>query len=176
MLELRHEYSTSDTTIQRALSILEMKGVVDKRHGSGCYVSEPADANGVEFVKMLGCISSFQDTVVMMRSYDGIERVCSKRGYRMVVANTRDDYETEQIQVKRMIDMGCQAIILYPVPRTQNQLRHDYLKSDYRDFPIVLLDTGHSEQERPMVVFDRYRAGYDMTRFLIEEGHRRMLS
>ncbi len=171
ILELKREYCTSDTTIQRALTILELRGVVDKRHGSGCYVSEADNAEAApKLAKMIGYVLSFQD----IGSSETIERVCSKHDYSLVVAYTQDDYDTEQAQVKRLIGIGCKAIIVYPAPRTQKQLRQDYLKSEHRDFPIVLLDTGYPEQQRPMVVFDNYLAGYHMTRFLISEGHRRI--
>jgi DNA-binding GntR family transcriptional regulator len=38
--ELKDIYHTSDTTIQHALGILELWGVITKRHGSGSYIAD----------------------------------------------------------------------------------------------------------------------------------------
>jgi DNA-binding LacI/PurR family transcriptional regulator len=70
--------------------------------------------------------------------------------------------------------MGCKAIVLYPVPRTPEQFRKDYLKTEFKDFPIILLDNAFPEQGRSQVVFDNYRAGYNMTELLLKEGHKRI--
>ncbi len=172
--ELKDIYGTSDTTIQHALNILELWGIVKKRHGSGSFIAETGNVQNGMKSKIIGCISSFGDNDIAIHIYEGIERVCRRTGYHMVVANTRDDYAAEQEQVKRMVEMGCQAIVLYPVPRTAEQLRSDYLKSSYKDTPIILIDNAYPEQGRSQVVFDNYQAGHDMTELLIKEGHKRI--
>ncbi|MCE5198894.1 MAG: GntR family transcriptional regulator [Armatimonadota bacterium] len=172
--ELKEIYKTSDTTVQHALNILEMWGIVKKRHGSGSYISEPDSVHSAPRTKMIGCISSFGDNDIAIHIYEGIEDVCRKNGYHMIVASTQDDYDAEQEQIKRMVDMGCQAVVLYPVPRTAEQLRNDYLKTSFRDFTIVLIDNAYPEHRISQVVFDNRQAGRDMTEMLIKEGHRRI--
>lgn len=172
--ELRDIYRTSDTTIQSALSLLELWGAVKKRHGSGTFVTERSESTINPRSKLIGCISSFSDTDISIRIYDGIETVARKRGYHMLIANTRDDYKAEHEQVKRMVDIGCEAIVLYPVPRNQEQFESDYLKTSFKNFPIVLVDNAFPEQRRSQVIFDNYQAGYDMTQLLLREGHKRI--
>lgn len=171
--ELKDIYKTSDTTVQHALNILELWGIVRKRHGSGSYLSEPDSVPNNPRTRMIGCISSFDNDIVI-HIYEGIEKVCRKRGFHMIVASTQDDYYAEQEQVKRMVDMGCQAIVLYPVPRTAEQLANDYLKTEFKDFPIVLIDNAYPEQGISQVVFDNRQAGYDMTEMLIKDRHKRI--
>ncbi|MCE5198897.1 MAG: GntR family transcriptional regulator [Armatimonadota bacterium] len=172
--ELKDIYKTSDTTVQHALNILELWGLVRKRHGSGSYLCEPNSMQNGQRAKMIGCISSFADNDIAVRMYVGIEKVCRKNAYCMIVANTQDNYESEREQVKRMVDMGCQAIVLYPVPRTAEQLRNDYLRNSFKDFPIVLIDNAFPEQGVSQVVFDNRLAGRDMAEMLIKEGHKRI--
>ena len=39
-LELAKEYHVGRSTIRETLNILQQKGIIDKRHGSGTYVKE----------------------------------------------------------------------------------------------------------------------------------------
>ena len=92
----------------------------------------------------------------------------------MLVATTNDDYDLEMESVSKQIDMGCDAVVVYPAPRTQEQMSSDYLKTSFKDIPIVLLDNAFPEQGRSHVIFDNYSAGYGMTEMLIKEGHKRI--
>ena len=93
----------------------------------------------------------------------------------VLVANSNNDYETERKCVQRLIDDGCQALVVYPVVRNAETFRSDYLKTEHTDFPIVLVDIAYPEQARPQVVFNNYQAGFDMTQMLISEGHSRII-
>ena len=172
--ELKDIYGTSDTTIQRSLSILELWGAIIRRPGSGCYVSDAQEVYLKPSLKILGCVASCTDTEPAFHVFSGIETVCRQRGYQMLVATTNDDYKMEMESVGKQIDMGCDAIVVYPAPRTQEQMSSDYLKTSFKDFPIVLLDNAFPEQGRSHVIFDNYSAGYGMTEMLIKEGHRRI--
>jgi DNA-binding LacI/PurR family transcriptional regulator len=104
----------------------------------------------------------------------GVEKTCRKHGYHMVMASTDNDYEAERDQIRRMSEAGCAAVVLTPTPRTRKQLQTDYLRSEFLDLPIVLLDAAYPEQKRSQVVFDNYSAGYEMTKLLLREGHKRI--
>ena len=172
--ELKDIYGTSDTTIQRSLSILELWGVIIRRPGSGCYVSDIREVYLKPSLKILGCVVSCTDTETGFHMFSGIETACRQRGYQMLVATTNDDYNMEMESVSKQIDMGCDAIVICPALRTQEQMASDYLKTSFKNFPIVLLDNGFPEQNRSHVIFDNYSAGYGMTEMLIKEGHKRI--
>jgi DNA-binding LacI/PurR family transcriptional regulator len=63
---------------------------------------------------------------------------------------------------------------VWPVTRRKQELNNDYLNREFKDVPIVLFDIAYPEQKRSQVVFDNYRAAFQMTEFLINEGHRRI--
>lgn len=172
--ELKDIYDTSDTTIQRSLGILELWGVIIRRPGSGCYVSDIREVSLKPSLKILGCVISCTDTETGFHIFSGIETACRQRGYQMLIATTNDDYDMEMESVSKQINMGCNAIVICPAPRTQEQMASDYLKTSFKDFPIVLLDNGFPEQSRSHVIFDNYSAGYKMTEMLIKEGHKRI--
>jgi len=172
--ELEHLYDASRATIVHALSLLEQQGWVEKRHGSGCYVKQPETSRTPFSQNLIGFIARNTNTEVILRVYAGIERVARIHKMHVLVASSDDSCEFEREQIARLIRAGCSAIVLFPVTRTERQLREDYLKKEFLDFPIVLVDIAYPEQKRPQVVFDNYLLGYEMTEMLLHEGHRRI--
>jgi DNA-binding LacI/PurR family transcriptional regulator len=174
--DLTRMYGVSISTIANALSLLEREGVVQKRHGSGCYVTDPADraTDGVSRPKLLGCVMRNAAAESVVRITAGIQHVAHKHGFHLLTASTDDDYDGEREQLSRMRDAGCQAIVLLPAIRTQGQLLKDYLTTEFREVPIVLVDIAYAEQQRSSVIFDNYRAGYAITEHLVGQGHRRI--
>lgn len=173
--ELEKVYGASRSTVVQALSILELRGLVDKRHGSGCYLTEGSAKADSESVRLIGFVSSGTSDELSLRVADGIQRVCLRSGYHMLFSSIGHDYDEERRQVERMRESGCDAIVIKPIERTREQLESDYLNNEHLDFPIVLVDMAHPSHKRSQVVFDNYQAGFDMTNMLIHEGHRRIV-
>lgn len=172
--ELEKVYKASRSTVVQALSILELRGLVDKRHGSGCYLVETLPEAESEPTRLIGFVSSGTSDELSLRVAEGIQKVCQRNGYHMLFACIGHNYDEERRQVERMRESGCDAIIVKPIERTREQLSNDYLNNEHQDFPIVLVDMAHPSHERSQVVFDNYQAGFDMTNMLIGEGHRRI--
>lgn len=178
--ELEAHYAVSRTTVVHALAILEQQGRLVKRQGSGCYVSEPIvpPAGGLsaesDSPRLVAFIADYAETELMLHVHEGIDRACHTGGYHVLAANSQGDLVKEQQQVRRAVQAGCLAVVLVPVTRTRSQLRADYLLTEFTDLPIVLVDIAYPEQRRSQVVFDNYHAGYDLTRLLLREGHRRI--
>jgi GntR family transcriptional regulator of arabinose operon len=172
--ELERRYGASRATIVHALSILEQQGWIEKRQGSGCYLKRLEPSATKLSRNLIGFIARNTNTEVILRVYAGIERVARVHNMHVLVASSDDSYDFEREQIARLIRAGCSAIVLFPVTRTERQLREDYLKKEFMDFPIVLVDIAYPEQKRPQVVFDNYLLGYEMTEMLLHEGHRRI--
>lgn len=170
--DLEKQYSpVSRNTVVHALGMLENEGWVEKRQGLGCYVTNKTEP---ERPNLIGFVTASTESDVVLRIYDGIQSVCNCHDMHVLMASVDNDYDTERKQVQKLIDAGCQALVMYPVTRTAEQLKTDYLNSEHKDFPIVLVDIAYIEQARPVVVFDNYQAGFDMTQMLLEEGHKRI--
>lgn len=172
VVELQGRYRTSSNTIVQALGVLEARGLLRKRRGSGCFVSERAEEQATP-ASLAFIHPAAAGAELLMRALQGVQRVCARAGCQLVLGGFHG-YEQERAEVQRVVDAGCRAVVLYPATRTRDQLASDYLARELADAPIVLLDIAHPDQRRPQVVFDNYRAGYDMTRLLITRGHRRI--
>ncbi len=175
--DLQKRYQVSSGTILSAIAILEAQGIIVSRHGSGCYVAETSEGvhdNGNGCTKLIGLVCNIPQAEINERLHSGADSAGSRAGYSIIVASTNFSYEQEQAQVKRLVDAGCEGIVLYPVVRTKEQAKSDYLNSEYQDFPIVLIDLALPTHKRCQVLFDNYRAGLDMTDFLMDRGHERI--
>lgn len=170
---LEKQYGVSRNTVLQALSLLEQQGYLYRRHGAGVFVAGQSPVPQRE-ASLLGFVGPNVHADLMLRVYEGIERFARSHQMHVVVGSTSNDYDVERWQVARMVELGCRAIVLFPCTRTESQLHRDYLKSEFLDTPIVLVDTAYPEQGRPQVVFDNYHAGYEMTQLLLHEGHRRI--
>lgn len=171
--ELEVRYGVSRTTLSHALGLLAAQGHVVRRAGSGCYVAENAGKAAPGSPPLLGYVAPSQNWELFTAVYEGIQRVCVKRGRHLMVANAEYSYDSEREQVARMIAAGCEALVIVPASRTEEQLANDYLRREFLDFPIVLVDIASQEhQRRPCVLFDNYRLGCEYTERLLAEGHR----
>lgn len=170
--QLRKMLGVSRPTIAKALTLLAAEGLIESRQGSGIYLRSVPLAS--TRTRLLGFIAPRAHASLVLRTYYGIERRARQRGYQLLMASSEDDVRHEEELVEQHLQAGAQGIILYPVTRWRHQLPTDYLRHRWREVPIVIFDIGYEEWERPMVLFDNFRLGYEMTQALLAHGHRRI--
>ncbi|NSW78943.1 MAG: substrate-binding domain-containing protein [Chthonomonadetes bacterium] len=170
--ELQKMLGVSRPTIAKAIALLEAEGLVESRQGSGVYLrSAPTTTTRT---RLISFIAPRSNASLVLRAYYGIERRARQRGYQLLMASSEDDVRHEEELVEQHLQAGAQGVILYPVTRFRSQLSQDYLLRRWREVPIVLFDIGYEEWQRPMVLFDNYRLGYEMTQALLAHGRRRI--
>jgi len=168
--QLREMLGASRPTVAKALALLAAEGLIESRQGSGVYLrSVPAVSTRTRLVSF---IAPRAGASLVLRAYYGIERRARQKGYQLLMASSEDDIRHEEKLVEQHLQAGAQGIILYPVTRWRHQLAEDYLRRRWQEVPIVLFDIGYEEWGRPLVIFDNYRLGYEMTRALLAHGHR----
>jgi GntR family transcriptional regulator of arabinose operon len=168
--QLREMLGASRPTVAKALALLAAKGLIESRQGSGVYLrSVPTVSTRTRLVSF---IAPRANASLVLRAYYGIERRARQRGYQLLMASSEDDIRHEEELVAQHLQAGAQGIILYPVTRWRHQLAEDYLRRRWQEVPIVLFDIGYEEWGRPLVIFDNYRLGYEMTQALLARGHR----
>ncbi|MCE5198113.1 MAG: substrate-binding domain-containing protein [Armatimonadota bacterium] len=173
--ELQRQYGRSNSIIVHALGLLDSRGVIEKKSDGICYVASEAKLTEKRMPKMIGSVvPAMTEPNFVMRIHTGVEEACREFGYQVISASANLSYEIEEQQVMRLIDVGCEAVIVTPVIRTRKQIKHDYLKSIPSTYPMVLVDVAYPEQKHTQVILDNFNAGYDMTKLLLNEGHRKI--
>jgi len=176
--ELAQIYSASTGTIQHAVGILHAEGVISARTRSGCYVnaqSHPLTAIAPSETErnLVGFVMNKQ-SVLSMKVLSGIDTCCREYGYGVMTATVGSHVQDEEAQVLRVIETGCKGLVLKPHAHLAVAGQADYLKTSQFPIPIVICDLAMPFHPFSQVLFDNFKAGYDMTRYLTGKGHARI--
>ncbi len=167
-------YSVSTTTVSTALAQLEQDGWIRVVPGSGSYIERVYMQHVTRGNRCLGLIVPIVDKELTLRVFQGVEAEATRNGWQLSLAESHQSYEQERVEIQRMFDAGCEAVVISAVPRTHEQLDNDYIACEFTDRAIVMIDCATADQRRPQVVFDNYALGFDMATLLINNGRDRI--
>jgi GntR family transcriptional regulator, arabinose operon transcriptional repressor len=185
--QLAVDYGVSRITATRALSELERDGFVARKQGRGTYVlSLPPDAQpslSIGQVVMPGAVAPDASRTIAFISQsvghpylfsvlNGIGQEAAQRRYHLQVISHYADSAPEELFINDALGRGVQGIIIYPRPGYDSAALYEALAE--RRFPVVMVDRYYPQAAVDRVVFDDEQAGYDLTAFLINRGHRRI--
>ncbi|ABR30873.1 GntR family transcriptional regulator [Thermosipho melanesiensis] len=145
---LAEEFNTTRSTVRKALSELEKKGIITRVFGIGTFVTEI----NVISKKKIGII--VQNTKIVY----GIIKFCSKIGSKCFVVESIPNLEAEKNAIKELLSMGVDGIIMEPTIITMgNEILKSLLNSN---FPIVFVDRNIDiGMSVPTVLNDNYHGG-----------------
>lgn len=170
--ELGGKYGFSMPTIGKALSLLQLQGYVKGKRGQGVFITTlPQATSSIKGEMTIGFISSF--TYSTSHLLGAISQTADFLHVRLRIANSRHCFREEQRQFDKMVGEGVAGVIVQPVLSVREA--DDYLTRPHPDYPIVTLDAPVPDSRCPSVMFDNWSAGYSITRFLLEKGHRHIL-
>ncbi|MCS6776280.1 MAG: LacI family DNA-binding transcriptional regulator [Chloroherpetonaceae bacterium] len=172
--DLQQQYRVSRPTISKALTALAAEGKLLKMQGSGNYVIQSGSFRPHGSSRSIGFIGPISGAVLVQSAFRGIDRVAHRRGYCVLMGNAGNNVQREEQTARQLLASGAQGLIIYPVARTDEEHRYDYLIYKQFDVPVILIDVCTPEQGHTQVIFDNRRLGYAMTEWLIQQGHRRI--
>jgi DNA-binding LacI/PurR family transcriptional regulator len=171
--EVCERYGVSTTTAVRALGELVADGVLVRHRGKGTFVADrttppvvPAGGPAIACI-IQGLVGAHVSQIVR-----GVESVCAERGYRMFLSESDGSAQRQGRALRQAIDTGAGGVVLYSVEGEANTDLIEELRR--RRIPLVLVDRYRTDLATDAVVADDFGLGYEMTRQLIESGHRRI--
>lgn len=171
------KYGASSGTINSAILLLESHGIVRSQRGSGCYVTANPLMASSSRQNAIGVIVSMlhQGYVLTSRILAGVDRGRQEMGFELITSVPSEwSYDVERDEVERLKAVGCKGIVMVPAVRSGSQISDDYLRSRDLDYPIVLIDPSFHIHKRSQVLFDNFGAGFEMTNYLMKNGHERI--
>jgi DNA-binding LacI/PurR family transcriptional regulator/uncharacterized protein YeaC (DUF1315 family) len=186
--ELAQMYGVSRITSKRALEMLANEGRISRMPGRGSFVLEQKEEPEEETVqnreagmlqpkpagreKTIGVIFDSFDQDFGMSLLKSIEQECSRRNLCMLLKCTYGSIEAENQAIKNAVEVGVRGLILMSA---QNETYNtEILKLALEKFPMVLVDRTMQGILIPCVKTDNYMAAKEMTRLLVERGHRNL--
>lgn len=100
------------------------------------------------------------------------ERRAAEAGYTAVLGNTDEELDRERAILRALLEQRVDGVILAPVSGA-NETQH-LRQFQERGVPLVLLNRRLPEFAAPTVTADNTTGSYEVTRYALEQGHRRI--
>lgn len=171
--QLVEDYGVSRITVVKALDILDQEGLIERQHGRGNFVTQPKDKlEASQRTKIAFLVPHVLDSFIMAILNGVMSLAHQNQVYVQVVsAFGADDEETI---IEDLIANDVSGILAYPFTGFNNAAV--YARLQERRFPLVMLDRYYPNLESDRVVFEDEKVGYDLTKFLINQGHDRIVA
>jgi len=168
------KFSISRQTVRNAIDKLEKDGIVTRRHGSGTYVAKML---GDVRNKTIGVLTSYLHEYIFPNILQGIEETFTARNYGISIGVTYNRIEAERRFLERMLDSNISGLLIEgtktTLPNPNIDLYQEFIR---REMPIVFMNNYYREliDVYPSVLVDDIGCTKNLTRHLIENGHRRI--
>jgi DNA-binding LacI/PurR family transcriptional regulator len=162
---LRGEPDVSPTTRARIKTLAQQMGYVPDSTAQGLRSRTS---------KLLGVVISSITNPILTRVVRAVEEHAHTAGYEIIVAQTLNRTDREEVCIRRLMSRRVDGLFLSPVYRIEPEARV-YQELLARGTPTVLL--GHPApfcSAFPAVSTDDLNGGYNVTKYLIGLGHKRI--
>jgi LacI family transcriptional regulator len=123
-----------------------------------------------QLTKTIGVLISDITTFFWTTMVRGIQDKAGKAGYSVILCNSDDEPENEQLYLSTLFERNVDGLIVSPTPHN-----HSYLKKLARSMvPIVLVDRGVKGLRVPTIKTDNRTGAYEAMKHLIDLGHDRI--
>lgn len=149
--ELCHSLGLSRQTVRQAFALLENRGLVSRRRGSGTFVRPAVRLRGTGSV---GVVTTYITDYIFPAIIRGIESELTKLGYTLTLGVTKNKVENESRILRSFLEKKVDGIIVegtrtaFSNPNAalyeklaENRIPCVFFNGFYRDFPCVHLVT-----------------------------------
>ena len=167
--ELQKKYEVSRITVQHAYKLLEEQGFVQRIPGKGTVLKPSVNKTDKQIIGVVICDfdSSFGEELIK-----SIEITAKEYGYRILLARSFDNHENESKILSDFISLGVSGII---IQNCHGAYTKNLVKLYLQNFPVVSVDRFYNSLLIPSVSSDNCAAGFDLTGYLLKNGHSRVL-
>jgi LacI family transcriptional regulator len=123
-----------------------------------------------QLTKTIGVLISDITTFFWTTLVRGIQDKAGTAGYSVILCNSDDESENEQLYLSTLFERNVDGLIVSPTPHN-----HSYLKRLARSMvPIVSVDRGVKGLGVPTIKTDNQAGAYEAVKHLIDLGHDRI--
>lgn len=120
----------------------------------------------------IGVIVSEIANSFFSQAIDGIESVAYRNGYNVIISQTRESAEREQVNLNYLTSRSIDGLIVSVSAETSDFSNFRELYE--RGMPIVFFDRIAPDIDTFKITVDSYRGAYDATVHLIQNGYKRI--
>lgn len=118
--------------------------------------------------KTIGVIVPNLNSVFMAEAISGIEDEISKAGYTLLISQSLENFQKESANAKAMLSNRVEGLLVSLASDTEN-IDH-FKKLIDSGIPVIFFDRVIENDHFPVVTINNFRAGYQVTKHLIDQG------
>jgi DNA-binding LacI/PurR family transcriptional regulator len=179
--ELAAVYNCSTNTIEKSLKDLQKEGLVVREARRGTFVADKVFASDAGSVPTLAenvaVVVDSVNSYIFSKAFRGIEDVLKRNGFGLTLSSHDNDPGRQEEILRGLVRQGIRGIILYPALAFENDSSaYRNLEALLKTVSVVCMDRYiyNSSLSIPYVTSDNFYASYQLTRQLIENGHRQI--
>jgi len=177
--EIAEELNISPTTVSRALkdhhtiSLITRQRVMETAKRLGYRQNKFAKSLRDQKTNTIGVILHELNSYFTASVLTGIEKVTSKAGYDLLIANSFERPEQEIANAENLYEKRVDGLIASMSFGTKN-LDH-YKKFEKRNIPLIFVDRVDEDSSYAKVIIDNHKGGFQVTQHLIDQGCKRIV-
>ena len=118
----------------------------------------------------IGAIIPTMENAIFARGLQAFQDELHKQGYTLLVASSSYDPKIEEEQIRTLISRGVDGLLLIGHDRSPEII--DYMKT--QNIPALVAWAYDTEARLPSVGFDNFAAMSNLTRYIVNLGHRKL--
>lgn len=169
--ELGERFSISRQTVRQATSVLENEGILERKRGSGTYISATMAVPKSRTMN-IGVITTYLDDYIFPSIIKGIDNVLTQNGYTMQLSITYNKIENEMKILSTMLNNGVDGIIIEPTKSGLPNLNADLFRQIKKHgIPCIFINGYYADISFPYVAMDDYACGQEAAKYLLGKHH-----
>jgi len=103
----------------------------------------------------------------------GMEDAANREGYNLIISQSLESKEKEVANAHIMFNKRVDGLLVSLAYDTENI---EHLKPFFRKgIPVIFFDRAHTHNDSTSIIIDNYRAAYDSTKHLLDQGCKRIM-
>lgn len=171
---LSDQFGYSRQTVRQALSVLEREGLIERRRGSGTYIS--AESRRVPRGSNVAIVTTYISDYIFPTIIRGIEETLTGAGYSLTLGVTNNHVEDESRILQSLISRRIDGVIVegtktaFPNPNVEL-----YRKLGKMGVPVVFFNSYYRDlADAVYVITDDKKAGRQAVDLLLSKGCRKL--
>jgi LacI family transcriptional regulator len=121
----------------------------------------------------IGVIVPRLSSYFMSNVIAGMEQVVTTEGYNLIITQSSESLDREQTNVITMFNNRVDGLLVSLSHETDNIEHFDPFIN--RGIPVIFFDRIREHTQCMGIIIDNYKAGYDATKHLLDQGYRRIM-
>ncbi len=176
--DISRALSISASTVSRGLNNNPQvrkevrKKIIQVANEMGYRPNKFASSLRLKRTRSLGVVIPRIDSHFMSTVISGMEKVAKQEGYQLLISQSEESVSLEAENIQALFNSRVDGFLVSLSSETKNL---DHFKYVFRkDIPILFFDRVFCQSNCICVVIDNFKAGYEATQHLIDQGCRRL--